>query len=369
MKIGLVLEGGAHRTIFSCGVMDALLDAKIRADYVIGSSAGITYGVSYVSGQHGRNREMQRRFVRNPRYAGLLHRLNPLNRSYYNLKFVFSEIPNRLLPFDYLAYESQNAEVLAAVTNMDTGEAEYLPVNSGDKEWTVLQATCALPLMFKPIEIDGKRYADGGVADSIPFEKAIEDGCDKVIVVLTRERDYHKTEESLMSAIAKNYQRKYPDYAKALLTRHDRYNDCIAKLTALEAEGKVYVIAPKDTLGVKRTDKRVDKLMALYGQGYALTAQQMDRLKAYLEAEIPEPPVPEECVPEAEALEEQIPEESIPENETAVLEEETTEISEEIPPAEDVQEEAPAETSDENAQAEENISEETEQNQDGRTEI
>ncbi len=357
MKIGLVLEGGAHRTIFSCGVMDALLDAKIRADYVIGSSAGITYGVSYVSGQHGRNREMQRRFVRNPRYAGLLHRLNPLNRSYYNLKFVFSEIPNRLLPFDYLAYESQNAEVLAAVTNMDTGEAEYLPVNSGDKEWTVLQATCALPLMFKPIEIDGKRYADGGVADSIPFEKALADGCDKVIVVLTRERDYHKTEESLMSAIAKNYQRKYPDYAQALLTRHERYNKCIAKLNALEAEGKVYVIAPRDTLGVKRTDKRVDKLMALYGQGYALTAQQMDRLKAYLEAEVSETEIPEETIPAQAIPETEVPEEELPE------------VSTEISPAEEPQEEEPTDTSDTVTEAQENTSEETEQNQNGRTEI
>ncbi len=285
MKIGLVLEGGAHRTIFSCGVMDALLDAKIKADYVIGSSAGITYGVSYVSGQHGRNREMQRRFVRNPRYAGMLHRFNPLNRSYYNLKFVFSTIPNRLLPFDYKAYEESGTEVLAAVTNIENGEAEYLPVSGSDHEWRVLQATCALPLMFKPIVIDGKHYADGGVADSIPFQKALDDGCDKVIIVLTRERSYLKTEESLMSTIAKTYQRRHPAYAQALLSRHERYNACIEQINALEQEGRLYVIAPKDTLGVKRTDKRLDKLMALYAQGYSITAQQMPQLRKYLEEE------------------------------------------------------------------------------------
>ncbi len=282
MKIGLVLEGGAHRTIFSCGVMDALLDAAVKADYVIGSSAGITYGVSYVSGQRGRNREMLRRFVRSPHYAGFHHLLNPGNRSYYNLKYVFETIPKELLPFDYETYNAFEGQVLAAVTNIATGEAEYLPVGGSEEGWMVLQATCALPLMFKPICIDGKRYADGGVADSIPFEKALADGCDKLLIILTRERGYVKTEEALMRSVARHYRKKSPQYAQALLTRHERYNSCIKKINELEKNGKVYVIAPEDTLGVKRTDKRLDKLLALYDQGYALTAQQMPQLRQYL---------------------------------------------------------------------------------------
>lgn len=282
MKIGLVLEGGAHRTVFSCGVMDALLDAGIRADYVIGSSAGITYGTSYVSGQKGRNREMLRRFVRDPKYAGYRHLFNPKNRAYYNLRFLFDTIPNKLLPFDYAALSAYEGKVLAAVTNVRTGKAEYLHVTADDPTWKVLQATCALPLMFQPIRIGDELYADGGVADSIPYEKALQDGCDKLIVVLTRERNYHKSPETLVKVAAKRRKRRHPEYAQAMLNRHEQYNACIAQLNALEQDGRVYVIAPEDTLGVGRTDKRVDKLMELYAQGYALTMQQLPKLKAYL---------------------------------------------------------------------------------------
>ena len=284
MGLGLVLEGGAHRTIFSCGVMDALLDAGIRADYVIGASAGITYGVSYVSGQNGRNREMLRQFVRSPKYMGILHRLDPRNQAYYNLDFVFGTIPDKLLPFDYAAYEAFRGSTLAAVTNILTGEAEYLEVRNGDTGWNVLRATCALPLLFKPIRIGEGLYADGGVADSIPFEKALADGCEKVIVVLTRERTYRKKPEGMMNFAAKHYRKKYPAYAELLMTRPERYNACAELLAQKEQAGTVYVIAPEDTLGVGRTERNVEKLMALYAQGYSLTMQQCTALWNYLES-------------------------------------------------------------------------------------
>ncbi len=282
MKLGLVLEGGAHRTVFSCGVMDALLDAKVYADYVIGASAGITYGISYLSHQKGRNREMLRRFVNKPQYMGFQHLLNPLNRSFYNLRYVFDTIPNKLLPFDYGTYAAFPGQALAAVTNMERGCAEYLPVPADDKEWTVLRATCALPLLFKPITIDGVKYADGGIADSIPYAKALKDGCDKLLIILTRERSYRKGEEKAMRLAIRNAQKKYPAYAELLRTRHERYNECIDEIAQLEADGKVFVIAPEDTLGVGRTEKDTDKLMSLYAQGYAVAMQQRPAIAQYL---------------------------------------------------------------------------------------
>ncbi len=282
MKLGLVLEGGAHRTIFSCGVMDAMLDAGIQADYVIGASAGITYGISYLSGQKGRNRKMLSRFVRDTKYMGISHLLDPFNRSYYNLKYVFDTIPNKLLPFDYDAFRQFKGTALAAVTNMQMGRAEYLPVTPDDPQWKVLQATCALPLLFKPIIIDGVKYADGGIADSIPYAKALADGCDKVIIVLTRERSYRKGVEKAMNYAVRKYRRNYPGYSELLRTRHERYNDCIDEINRLEAAGRVYVIAPEDTLGVGRTEKDTDKLLSLYAQGYAVTMQQRPALQAYI---------------------------------------------------------------------------------------
>lgn len=282
MKVGLVLEGGAHRTIFSCGVMDALLDAQIETNYVIGSSAGITYGVSYVTKQRGRNKELLRRFVNHREYAGIRHMLNPKNRAYYNLKFNFDTIPNQLLPFDFDAFLHFPGKVIAAVTNIRTGEAEYLPVDRDERTFPVLQATCALPLLFKPIKIDGELYADGGVADSIPVQKALLDGCDRVIVVLTRERSYRKHQERMMQYAASRYKRKYPEYAKCIMQRQENYNACIDEIARLEARGLVYVIAPTDTLGVKRTERNTEKLMQLYSQGYAITMQQISDLRSYL---------------------------------------------------------------------------------------
>lgn len=282
MKLGLVLEGGAHRTVFSCGCLDAFLDAGINADYVIGASAGITYGISYLSKQKGRNREMLSRFVQKPQYMGVPHLLNPLNRSYYNLRYVFDTIPNRLLPFDYEAFAAFPGEAVAAVTNMRMGRAEYLPVTADDRSWQVLRATCALPLLFKPIVIDGVMYADGGIADSIPYQKAIADGCDKVVIILTRERGYRKGVEKAMGLAIRQYSRKYPGYAELLRTRHERYNEAIDEIAELEKAGRVYVIAPEDTLGVGRTEKDTDKLMSLYAQGYAIAMQQRPALEHYI---------------------------------------------------------------------------------------
>ena len=282
--LGLVLEGGAHRTVFSVGVMDALLDSGVYADYVIGASAGITYGASYISKQKGRNREMLRRFVRSPKYMGVRHLLDPFNRSYYNMKYVYETIPNTLLPFDYDTYNASPTRKVAVLTDMRAGQAVYQDVPGDDPSWKVLQATCALPLMFKPVKLDGVLYADGGVTDPIPFQHALDDGCQKLIIVLTQIRSYRKGIEKMMGTAVRHVKGRYPAFAEQLETRHERYNDCIEEIAALEAEGRVFVIAPEDTLGVSRTEKDLDKLMALYAQGYAIAAQSMPSLKAYLRA-------------------------------------------------------------------------------------
>ena len=175
MKIGLVLEGGASRTYFSCGAMDRMLELKIYADYVIGVSAGISFGVSYSSRQTGRNRRIMTDYQHNKQYAGIRHLLDRKNKSYYNLKYVFDDIPNGLLPFDYETFDGRKESCIAVVTDMESGKPEYIELPA-DREFTALRASCALPLLFKPIEINGKLYMDGGVSDSLPFEKAFSDG-------------------------------------------------------------------------------------------------------------------------------------------------------------------------------------------------
>ena len=176
MKTGLVLEGGALRTIFSSGVCDALLDGGVMVDYVIGVSAGIAYGVSYISRQPRRNLEIVTRYAGDRRYMGMNNLADRHNRSYFGLEFVYDTIPNELVPFDYQTFAAYPGQVEAVVTNLNTGEAEYMPVPREDDKFLLLQATCALPLMFPIYHLNGQPYLDGGVADSIPYERAFQQG-------------------------------------------------------------------------------------------------------------------------------------------------------------------------------------------------
>lgn len=281
--LGLTLEGGANRTVFSCGVLDALLEARITADYVIGASAGISFGVSYASGQRGRNLIIAKHYISDRRYQGAQHLFHIKNRSFYNLDFVFDEVPNRHVPFDYEAFAAYPGRVVAAVTNVETGEAEYLEVPREDRRFRILRATCALPMLFPIMELDGKHYMDGGIADSIPFAQAMRAGCDKNIVVLTRERSYRKTPEKITAVAARFYQ-KYPAFVKQMESRPERYNACIDTLCELEREGRVFVIAPEDTLDVGRTESNPERLTALYQQGMRIAKERMEALHAYLSA-------------------------------------------------------------------------------------
>ena len=173
MKTGLVLEGGALRTIFSSGVTDAFLDAGLMPDYTVGVSAGIAYGVSYLSRQKWRNLQILTHYADDPRYMGMRNLLDPYNRAYFGLKLAYETIPNELIPFDYDAFAAYPGEVEAVVTNLNTGAAEYLPVPRRDAHFTVLQATCALPLLFPVIHMGGQPYLDGGCSDAIPWKCAL----------------------------------------------------------------------------------------------------------------------------------------------------------------------------------------------------
>lgn len=281
MKLGLVCQGGASRTIFSCGILDALLDNNITADYVIGASAGISYAVSYCSKQKGRNREITEKYMNDPRYMGVRHLLNRKNRSYYNLPFVFEEVPEKLVPFDFKAYSEFEGNIIAAVTNIETGEAEYLELERGDKKFMSMRASCALPLLFQPIEVNGSLYLDGGICDSIPFQKALDDGCDKVIVILTRPRGFIKAKETGIGAMARAY-RKYPLLVNAMRTRHENYNMSTKKLDELEKQGKAYIIAPKDTHGIKRTEKKPEILLPFYDEGVREGERVMAEIKSFV---------------------------------------------------------------------------------------
>lgn len=278
MKTGLVLEGGALRAIFSAGVCDALLDANIMTDYFIGVSAGAAYGVSYLSRQPRRNLELAIRYAPDRRYMGMRNLLNPKNRSYFGLDFVYRRIPKELLPFDYDAIAAYPGTAEVVVTNLNTGKPDYLPMPRDDDPKKVLQATCAMPLLFPVYHIDDQPYLDGGVSDGIPWKRALEQGCDRVLVVLTRPRSYERSQDKTLSLIRRTY-REYPEFVRMMEYRHELYNESRAELFRAEREGKVMVIAPESTLGVSRTERNTEKLRMLWGAGYEMAGARMDEIR------------------------------------------------------------------------------------------
>ena len=281
MKTGMVLEGGAVRTIYSTGVCDALLTRNLMTDYVIGVSAGIAYGVSYVSRQPRRNLDIMVGYINDRRYMGFGNLLRRDNRAYFGLDFVFSKIPNELIPFDYDTFAAYPGEVEAVVTNLDTGGAEYFPMPRRDDKFLLLQATCALPFLFPVFHIDGKPCMDGGAADAIPYERAFAKGCDRVVAVLTRERDYVRQPEKLQPLIDLVY-RKYPRFCDTMRRRADAYNESRQKLFRLEREGRALIFTPTSTSGFHRTERDVEKIRALWQDGWDQGMARLDEAEAFL---------------------------------------------------------------------------------------
>ena len=281
MKTGLVLEGGAFRTIFSSGICDAFLDAGLPLpDCTIGVSAGITYATSYLSRQSRRNLKVLTTYAHDRRYMGLGNYLLPGNRSYFGLKFSYETIRNELVPFDYDAFEAYPGIAEAVVTNLNTGKADYLPVPRRDPHNLLLQATCAIPLMFPVYHLNGQPYLDGGCADAIPWRRAFDLGCDRVVVLLTRERSYHKEPENTISVLRRAF-RQYPAFLETMARRADRYNESRERLFALEREGKVLVLAPESTAGLSRTERELGKIRRMWQAGYVTGLDAVDQVRRF----------------------------------------------------------------------------------------
>lgn len=283
MKTGIVFEGGAFRTIFSCGVMDALVENDIMPDYMIGVSAGAAYGVSMASKQPRRNLDVLMKYRNDKRYLGLSNMIDKDNKSIYGLEFSYETIPNELNLFDYDAFKQYKGDFYCVVTNLLTGQPEYMKYTGDDRTNTVLKATCALPMLFPPIIINDVPYMDGGLSDSIPYLKAIEDGCDRIIVVLTRQSGYTKTTSRSTKAIAYSYRNQYPKLTETMLTRASRYNESLKGLEQYVKEGRIITIQPTTSNGFSRLEKDKNKILSMYNDGYNQCYELLDTIKEFYE--------------------------------------------------------------------------------------
>lgn len=280
MKVGLVLEGGAMRGMFTCGVIDTFLEQEIAFDGIVGVSAGALFGVNYVSGQKGRALRYNKKFNGMPNYMGVRPLLKEGN--IVNTEFAYEKVPRSLDPFDNEAYMASPVDFYAVMTDVFTGRPVYEKITDVFEQMDTLRASGSMPMVSKPVPIKGRQYLDGGISDSIPYKWMADQGYDKIVVVLTRDINYEK--KPFSKAMAKVFLRKYPKIAECMLKRHEEYNRSIANLRVLEKEGKVFVLRPSSPITISKMEKDPDKLQQVYDLGCRDCKKQLEALKVFLNA-------------------------------------------------------------------------------------
>lgn len=278
----LVLEGGSLRGVFTAGVLDVFMEQGIEMSYVNGVSAGSMCGMSYVSKQIGRTIKVDLDYVNDKRFLSFRNMVK--NRSIFNFDFLFGELCDTLVPFDYDTFwkSQQTFEVVA--TRCKTGKPEYFEKSSCDDFVSAVKASSSIPILSGMVSVKGKKYLDGGCSMPIAYQRAIDLGYKKIVVVLTREHGFRKSQ--LDKWTKRGYERYFaplPEFMKALKEVPDRYNQMQEEIDRLEEEGKIYVIRPDKHVTVQRTEKDKRKLEALYEDGCRLAEEHMGKLKEYLE--------------------------------------------------------------------------------------
>ena len=261
----LVLEGGGLRGVFTCGVLDCFMDHGICFTFIVVVSAGACNGLSYMSGQRGRAKSSNIDLMDKYHYVGLKYLLT--QGCIMDFKLLFEDFPERIIPYDYDAYFSNQSRFVMVTTNCLTGKAEYLEEkSSSERVMSIVRASSSLPYVTNITYVDGVPMLDGGIVDSIPVRYALDQGYEKLVVILTRNRGYRKKEGK--TRIAKAFYRKYPALQTALMERNIVYNRTMELIESLEDQGKITVIRPIRPVEVGRMEKDTAKLSALYQEGY-----------------------------------------------------------------------------------------------------
>lgn len=281
-KTALIVEGGGLRGVYTAGVLRWFMERGFYLPYVIGVSSGACNCANYISRQKERSRIVNIDFITDPRYISYSRWL--IRGELFGMRFLFDTLPNRLAPFDYDTFFGSTQRFLITVTECISGKALYMDRHtSRDRFLDVLRASCSLPLMSHPVHLDGRVLMDGGIADSVPIGKSIEDGNRKHILILTQPKGYRKKPNRFAGVVALRY-RRFPGLCRAVATRHRRYNATMDTIDAMQRDGKAFVIRPEQRLIVGRVERNQGKLSNVYGQGYADARKAWETLCDYVDA-------------------------------------------------------------------------------------
>lgn len=284
IQAGLVLEGGGMKGIYTAGVLEYFMEKNLYFQNCYGVSAGACHLCSYISRQPKRAYRISLNYLKDRNYCSLQSLL--LTGDLFNVQMCYDKIPNKLDPYDYKTAAKYEGNAYAVVTNIRTGEPEYLPMREMHKDTIAVRASASLPLVSKNVEINGEYYLDGGISDAIPIRKAIADGNRKNVVILTKEVGYVRkpTSVSNLEMIKLRY-RKYPKVYELMKNRHDNYNHTVNFLEGEEAAGRAFVIRPKEANDIGRIEKDREKLEVLYKTGYEDAKASYEDLMKFLSYE------------------------------------------------------------------------------------
>ena len=280
-RVGLVLEGGAMRGMYTMGILDVLMENGIAADGAVGVSAGAVFGCTYKSNQAGRALRYNMNYCRDPRYCSLRSLIK--TGDLFGADFCYRELPETLDLFDNEAYEANPMPFYVVCTDVDTGKPIYhecVTARGDDLLW--MRASASLPLASRTVEIGEQRLLDGGIADPIPLEFSESCGFDRNIVILTRPFGYVKKKNGAMPLIAHRY-KKHPEFVRAMAERHLVYNRELAEIRKAEKEGRALVFRPENDLPIGRTSHDPEALKRVYDIGRAQGLKRLKEVRDFIE--------------------------------------------------------------------------------------
>ena len=280
-KVGMVLEGGSMRGIFTTGVLDTFLDNNIEVDGIIGVSAGALFGVNYFSKQKGRGIRYNKKYLGDKRYISAHSLVTTGNM--VNKEFTYYKITKELDPLDNETFIKSNKDFYITATNIETGSPEYIKITNPYEQLEAFRATSAVPFASEIIEIGDKKYMDGGISDSIPIDKCFELGYEKIIVVLTQPLGFQKPplDKKKIKMVEIKYH-KYPNFINTMKQRYIKYNDTLEKIIDLENKKEIFVIRPSKKINLNILTTDIDKIQEVYDMGIKDSLKIIESLKEYL---------------------------------------------------------------------------------------
>ena len=276
-KTAFVLEGGAMRGLYSAGVLDVFMQNGIQADAIYGVSAGALFGINFKSKQIGRAIRYNIKYAHEKNYMGLYSLITTGN--IMNKEFCFNRLVYELDKFDFETFDKSPIDFFAVVTNVETGKAEYIKITNAKEGLEALRASGSMPFVSQLVELKNSKYLDGAISDPIPLQKALNDGYEKIIVVLTRPENYRKQKDYMPYKLI---YRKYPNFIETAINQYKNYNKTLDLIKNYEEEGRIIVLRPSQNLKIARVEKNIDKLQAIHRLGVDDCTKILNKIKNYL---------------------------------------------------------------------------------------